>query len=316
MQKNATATIGEILQFKAALEERDGKLIASIIDDSTDAISLCDSVRYGLTNYKKSFDGLEHNEFSSIWAIPVVIRNRSNNLISTKGAPIQVVDNSMRYRLKGIFGADHRLTCLSGLLHADVGSEMGVLDQAVLLGTLAGDDRYECDKPSMIVDLQLAERIKSGGQPELALIIGSASRYNRMPKFPSMTDIERTNFQEDMKARISFSADSVDFNKSLCRVGEISCLADAFEDGAKMLIDEIASVNNIDSVACSSSSNNLFNIRIRYQSDIGEILSRKISLSTTLVSMEAIVRVYQYAEMSCKQIISLSELERPLSVFH
>ncbi|KGG83638.1 hypothetical protein P245_25315 [Comamonas thiooxydans] len=317
MNKEHSDLIGELLAIKNAFNSRNEKKIAEILDQSKSTNELSRSVRYGFTNYQLDLEGVSYSEASTIWAVPVLISRSCNHFISTSGSLIKVFDSAARMMARRAFGAEYKIAAFDGLIHADVLAEMPYLGQAALLGKIAGNQAYADEEVRMEVQQRLCKRIESGAQAELCLMIGSASRYNRQPVMPLMTAQQKFTFANELRGRIYLNSNVKEIDVNAISVGEISTLSDAYEIGVEMLVREIARQYRMGEPVISCTSNSNLIMRVGCLNDSSQFLVREIPFNTSLISMDAISRVYQRAlEESEKLPEELQNIVTPYKLFH
>ena len=309
--------IDDVIRLREAITQKDENLINGILSRTEDPELVSKNLRYCLSNYRKTFKGLDHSEMSSIWAIPIVIHKDANQIVATENGQIAVVDAAVRMMIRKLFGPEYRITCQGGLIHADALSEMSLLDQAALLGCLAGDEQYAEVQPTIPLQMSLANRIESGKEPELMFILGAASRVNRVISIPTLTIRQMEGFQRELKGRICLHSKKHFIDAQNIQIGSISTIAEAYEQGTKILIKSLATKYKTTNpkLVCSGSSN--FSIIIGIFNDSMEFESRSLGFNTTLVSMQEIENIFQYAvEISSIEPNHLIKNDNKLAGYH
>ena len=310
-------TIDDVIRLREAISKSDETQINEILCRTEDPELLSKNLRYSLSIYRKTFKGLDHSEMSSIWAIPIVIYKDANQVVATESGQIAVVDAAVRMMIRKLFGPEYRITCQGGLIHADALAQMSMLDQAALLGCLAGDERFAEVQPTISMQMSLANRIESGNQPELLFILGAAARVNRVISIPALTISEKETFQRELKGRICLHSKKSFIDAQNIQIGKIATLTEAYEEGAKLLIKSLARKYKTSNpkLICSGRSN--FSVQIGLLSDSRELAVRSLEFNTTQVSMQEIENVFHYADgMSSKEPNSCFELVNKPAEYH
>ncbi|MEQ6436298.1 hypothetical protein V8Z74_14890 [Comamonas sp. w2-DMI] len=295
MIKQHSENIGSILELRAALTAGDDEKIEALLGSECGRDLLGHSLRFALCNYVKETEGLAHTINAVIWAVPVLIYRAASSFVSTGGQAIEVIDNDARRMIMKYFGHDCRIRNFSGVMHADLISGMEISNQAKFFGAMAEDARFDGVMPTFKMPLELAERIESGMEPELCFIVGSASRINRMPKFNEQTLVERERFSREMQGRLALHSMMKLPSTSDIRVGAISNLADAYEEGMKFLIQHLADTCLTGRPYATLTSSHNFIIRFSVMTEGARLYKRELHLNTSLVSMEAIRRIFEFA---------------------
>ena len=288
--------IDDVIRLREAITQKDEDRINGILSRTEDPELVSKNLRYCLSNYRKTFKGLDHSEMSSIWAIPIIIYKDANQVVATESGQIAVVDAAVRMMIRKLFGPEYRITCQGGLIHADALAEMSLLDQAALFGCLAGDEQYAEVQPTIPMQMSLANRIESGKEPELLFILGAASRVNRVISIPTLTIRQKEDFQRELKGRICLHSKKNFIESQNIQIGSISSLAEAYEQGTKILVKSLATKYKTSNpkLVCSGSSN--FSIQIGILKDSMDFEARALRLNTTLVSMQEIDNIFKYAK--------------------
>ena len=309
--------MGDLVEIMEAFSSRNEKRVAELLDQSERPGDLSRSVRFGFTNYQTEMGGRNFSENSTIWAIPVLIPKACHQFVSTSGNPIKIFDAASRMMVRKAFGAEYKITAFDGLIHADVLSGMPYLAQAVLLGKIAGDQRYEAERVCMEVQQTLCQRIESGEGAELCIIVGAATRYNRAPLMPEMSEIQRFAFANELKGRISLNCTSTTFDAESLQIGSISTLADAYEAGTEMLINYMSRGRVVGEPAISCTSNSNLVMRIGFYMECSEFLVREFPFNTSLISMESVEKIFNRVKgVSSPLPAELQLMVAPVNLLH
>ena len=317
MNKERSDFLGDLVEIKEAFSSRNEKRIAELMDKSESPSELSRSVRFSFTNYQAEVEGLRLSEVSKIWAIPILIPNACNQFVSTNGNPIKIFDAASRMLVRKAFGAEYRISAFDGLIHADVLSGMPYLAQAALLGKIAGDQRYESDRVCMEVQQSLSQRIEAGEGAELCLMVGSATRYNRQPIIPNMSEEQNYAFASEMKGRIALNSNSKMFDINTISVGPISSLSDAYEVGMGMLLENMASERIVGEPVIGCTSNSNLVMRVGFYKEFTDLMVREFPFNTSLVTMDALEKLFnRVTGLSGKLPAELQNIVAPINLLH
>lgn len=296
MNNYQSENIQKILELRAALGEGDDVKIEEILSTDSGKDHLGHSLRFALLNYVKETKGLSHTTNAVIWAVPVLIHRNASNFLSVGGESVELIDHESKKQVLRYFGNDCRVRNLSGVVHADLIGTMEVSNQAKLFGLLAEDARFDGVAPTMSMTHELAHRIELGMEPELCFILGSVSRFNRMPVFNDRNHSERTRFAEELKGRLALLSKMRMPVTNEIEVGEICNVGMAYESGMKLLIRHVASTYKTSKPIATASSSHNFVIRFGVQDHDGRIFKRDLHLNTSLVPMDAVCRIFEFAD--------------------
>ena len=317
MNKVHSGFLGDLIEVRKAFSSRNEERIAELMDKSESPSELSRSIRFGFTNYWTEVEGLSFSEVSTIWAIPILIPKACNQFVSTSGNPIKIFDAASRMMVRKAFGAEYRISAFDGLIHADVLSGMPYLAQAALLGKIAGDQQYEGEKVCMEVQQSLSQRIEDGEGVELCLMVGSATRYNRQPGIPKMSDAQRYAFASELKGRIALNSNTKRVDVNAIAVGPISTLADAYEIGVGMLMEAMACDRIVGEPVISCTSNSNLIMRVGFYKEFSELLVREFPFNTSLVPMEAVENLFNRAKNMSKPLpAELQKMVAPINLLH
>ncbi len=315
MNNHNSTYLGRIFELRTALKTAEGEQIEQILDASDEAERLSEVIRNALCNYVKELPGVSHTENSVIWGVPILFRDGLCRFISEDNALVEVIDASTRLRMRKYFGAEYSVTTLGAVVPLSILGCMPISEHAQLFGVLAGDATRSGVKPVMTADEQFLEKLKTSTEPELAFMLGSMTRMNRMPVIKDKTPSEVKELSDEITGRMALH-----LNK-FPEIGELVCGAPAafpvaYEEGIKSLIDSLANKYTLGKPAVTCTSSNDFILRMTML-EHGARSVRELHLKRSILGMDGIKRLFDYADSnSCVLPASVNDVDLVTRIIH
>lgn len=233
--------LGNLLALFDGLDRYDDKAITEVIQSSADVQSIAQALRFKLNNYQLEVAGMRHVKKANVWAVPVLIEESANEFITTSGTLQEVVTPAMRRCVRQLLNDKYEIAAFQGLIHVDMISYMSIKNQKMMFEKVCGVETGHDEVPEFTLPSEISERIGDGTKAELALILGSATQYNRIPDLQLSKDLEQLeNFRNVVRGHIAVAAKNGFVPVDKLRVGIPSDLSTALKNGYLMMLEHLA----------------------------------------------------------------------------